>query len=327
MSQAQLTAARNRQRAARGSNAKWIDPSTLMRIKNLDLRAKVVVEGFYSGLHKSPFHGFSVEFSEYRQYTQGDDPRYIDWKLYARSDRHFIKRFEDETNLRCYLMVDRSRSMTYGPTEPTKNDYALTLAATIAFFLSLQRDAVGLMTFADRVIGYIPARYRPGHFRRMLSELEREPTGRTTNLNLPLERIAQLARRRGLIVLISDLLAPLEELDTKLSYLRSIGHDVIVLRVLDRTELDLGLEHPTMYVDAESGKRLYVDPRDARQSYRQKFDEHADAIALTCNRLGIDLQTLITDEPLESALFRFLFARGRRLSRSTRLHSVQQGVR
>src|SRR5215470_15631530 len=173
-----------------------IDPKTLMSIRNLELRARVVVEGFWNGLHRSPYHGFSVEFSEYRQYTPGDDPRYLDWKLFARSDRYYIKRFEDETNLRCHLVLDTSRSMGYGTIGYSKIEYARTAAATVAYFLATQRDAVGLVTFEDRIVEYLPARYRPGHLRRILALLEREPAGRATDLAGPIEELAATVRKR-----------------------------------------------------------------------------------------------------------------------------------
>src|SRR3954471_6773350 len=167
----------SRSEPQRGSAASFIDPPTLMRIKSLQLRARIVVQGFLSGLHRSPHHGFSVEFSEYRQYTPGDDLRYLDWKLFARSDRYYLKRFEDETNLRCYLLVDLSRSMGYGSLAYNKAEYAKTAAATVAYFLSLQRDAVGLVTFDAGIQEYLPARYRPGHTHRLMVALERSPAG------------------------------------------------------------------------------------------------------------------------------------------------------
>src|SRR3954466_2245700 len=210
-----------------------IDPQTLMRIKSLQMRARVAVEGFIKGIHRSPYHGFSVEFSEYREYSPGDDPRYLDWRLFARSDRYYVKRFEDETNLRCYLVLDTSRSMGYSSGTYSKSDYARTAAATGAYFLSMQRDAVGLLTFEDKITEYLPARHRPGHLRRIMATLDREPAGRATNLAEPLEQIAATVRKRGLIVLLSDLLAPTESLRTRLGYLRSRGHDVVVLRILD----------------------------------------------------------------------------------------------
>src|SRR5688572_33412877 len=203
----------------RANAATFIDPHTLMRIKNLHLRAKIVVQGFLSGLHRSPHHGFSVEFSEYRQYSPGDDPRYLDWRLYARSDRYFIKRFEEETNLRCYLLVDLSRSMGYGSLEYTKIEYARTAAATLAYFLATQRDAAGLVTFDEKIAEYLPARYRPGHLHRLMMCLERAVAGTSTDVTAPLEQVAATVRKRGMVVLISDLLAPIERLQKNLGYL------------------------------------------------------------------------------------------------------------
>src|SRR5262245_24347653 len=207
--------------SGQGRGTTFINPAALMRIKNLELRARHVVEGFLSGLHKSPYHGFSVEFTEYRQYTPGDDLRYLDWRLFARSDRYYLKRFEDETNLRCYLLVDLSRSMAYGSLDYNKAEYAKTAAATIAYFLSFQRDAVGLVTFDAAIQEYLPARFRPGHLHRLLLGLERSPGGTSTDLTVPLAQVAKMARKRGLVLLLSDLLAPMERLETHLGYLRS----------------------------------------------------------------------------------------------------------
>jgi uncharacterized protein (DUF58 family) len=283
-----------------------------MRIKSLQMRARIAVEGFVKGIHRSPYHGFSVEFSEYREYTAGDDTRYIDWKLFARSDRYHVKRFEDETNLRCHLVVDTSRSMGYGSTGYTKSDYARTAAATIAYFLSRQRDAVGLATFEDRITDFLPPRHRPGHLRRMLGMLERTPEGKATDLARPLEEIAATVRRRGLILLISDLLAPIDTLRSRLGYLRSRGHEVIVLRILDPTEQTFPFAGPTMFRDVESGRTIYVDPGTGRSEYLRRFEAHAKEIDRACADLGIELLTMPTDRPLELVLFDLLKARMRR---------------
>ncbi len=300
------------------TNLNYLDPAALMRIKNLELRARLVVEGFLSGLHRSPYHGFSVEFTEYRQYTPGDDPRYLDWKLFARSDRYFLKRFEDETNLRSYLLVDLSRSMGYGSIGYTKAEYAKTAAATIAYFLALQRDAVGLVTFDAAIQEYLPARYRPGHTHRIMVALERAPAGISTDLAAPLEQVARTARKRGLVVLLSDLLAPLDTLETHLGYLRSQGHEVAVMRVLDPAEVDFPFRDATMFHDVETGRELYVDPDLVRERYRQQFAAHAQALRTVCHRLGVDLYDLPTDRPLEHALFDLLNARMRRGRQVTR---------
>jgi uncharacterized protein (DUF58 family) len=298
--------------ANRFAKTSFIDPAALMRIKNLQLRAKVIVEGFLSGLHRSPYHGFSVEFSEYRQYTDGDDLRYLDWRLYARSDRYYIKRFEDETNLRCHLLVDLSRSMGFGSLGYTKAAYAQTAAATLAYFLSLQRDAVGLVTFDDKIADYLPARYRPGHIHRIMMALERAVAGSGTDLAPPLEQIARTASKRGLVVLLSDLLAPIDTLEAQLGCLRSRGHEVVVMRVLDPAEIEFGFAESAVFHDLESGREMYVDPQTVRAEYLRRFAEHASGIARACLRLGVDLYSLATNGPLELALFDFLNARLRR---------------
>jgi uncharacterized protein (DUF58 family) len=302
-----------------------IDPRALMRIKSLQLRAKAAVEGFVKGIHRSPYHGFSVEFSEYRQYSPGDDPRFLDWRLYARSDRYYVKRFEDETNLRCHLVLDTSRSMSYGSLPYTKSEYARTACATLAYFLALQRDAVGLITFEDRVTDYLPPRYRPGHLRRLMGLLDREPTGRATDLAGPLEEIAATIRKRGLIVLISDLLASTEMLRSRLGYLTSRKHEVVVLRVLDPAEIEFDFDKPSMFHDLESERELYVDPQSARSSYLKRFRAHAAEVERTCTVLGIELQTVPTNEPLELMLFDLLRSRMRKSSHGGRRSPAGRG--
>jgi uncharacterized protein (DUF58 family) len=299
----------------------FIDPRSLMAIKNLELRARVVVEGFWHGLHRSPFHGFSVEFTEYRQYTDGDDPRYLDWRLYARSDRYFVKKFEDETNLRCHLLVDASRSMTYGSLSYTKSQYAHTLAATLGYFLYLQGDAVGLLTFADRIRDYLPARHRTGHLRHLMLALERPATGAATDLIAPLQRVIELVNKRGLMVLISDLLAPIDALEKSLTSLDACGHEVLLFHLLDPAELNLAFDAPAMFRDIESGRDLYIDPAAARRDYQKKLAVHCAAIQSSCQRLGVGYHRLSTDRPLELALFDFLrqrMQRGRQLKRTRR---------
>jgi uncharacterized protein (DUF58 family) len=283
-----------------------------MRIKSLQMRAKVVVEGFYRGIHRSPYHGFSVEFSEYREYTPGDDPRYLDWHLYARSDRYYVKRFEDETNLRCYLVLDTSRSMGYRSGPVSKSDYARTSAATIAYFLSRQRDAVGLVTFEDRVVEYVPPRHRPGHLHRLMAVLQREPQGRATDFVGPLEEVAATVRKRGLFVLLSDLLVPAAAVRTTVGNLRAVGHDVVVLRVLDPAEVEFPFATPAMFRDVESGREIFIDPPSAAADYRQRFGAHAAEVRQACADLGVDFEPITTDQPLELVLFDLLKARMRR---------------
>lgn len=297
---------------------RWIDMPTLMRIKDLQLRAKSVVDGFHNGLHRSPLHGFSVEFSEYRPYSEGDDPRAIDWKLYARSDRFYIKKFEDETNRRCYLVVDQSKSMQFGSLSYQKIDYARTLAATLAYYLTLQRDAVGLLTFENDVTDFLTARFRTGQLKRILSLLSKQPGGTSTDLQKPLSHIADIVRQRSLILVISDFLVPAETLRQPLSFLRARRHEVMLLRVLDPSEVELDWKQPTMIHDLESGQELYVDPARAKENYQRKFREHESAIVSMCSQLGIGLTTLRTDQSIEHALFDLLYRQQRDKSGTAR---------
>ncbi|WP_373651859.1 MULTISPECIES: DUF58 domain-containing protein [unclassified Schlesneria] len=280
----------------------FVDPATLMRLKSLELRAKHVVQGFMTGLNRSPYHGFSVEFTEYRQYTQGDDLRHLDWKLYARTDRYYLKRFEDETNLRCLLLLDASRSMNFGSIGYSKSEYARTLAATFAYFLSTQRDAIGLASFASEIIDFIPPRYRSGHLRRLLVSLEKTAEGSSTHLARPLEQITERLNKRGMLVLISDLLAPLETLEVSLGSLTVRGQDVIVFHVLDPEELSFTFTTPELFIDLETDRRLYVDPTAVRRDYLAKFTTHLKSIEGICSRLGLVYHRLTTDTPLETAL-------------------------
>ena len=283
-----------------------------MRIHNLELRAKVVVEGFWSGLHRSPYHGFSVEFSEYRPYTPGDDPRYLDWRLYARTDRYYIKKFEDETNLRCHLIVDHSRSMEFSSLTHSKKEFAATLAAALALFLHQQGDAVGLLTFDEQLREYLPPRHRPGHLRQLMLALENEAQGHSTNLFHPLERIAELTTRRGLIVMISDFLVPLETLEGHLARLPARGHDLLLFQVLDPSEITFAFGQASLFEDMESGRDLYIDPELAQRQYTARIESHNARLKELAARLGIGLTVLQTDQPLERALLEFLRQRAQR---------------
>ena len=290
----------------------YIDPRALMRIGSLELRARVVVEGFWNGLHRSPYHGFSAEFTEYRPYSSGDDPRYVDWRVLARSDRVYIKKFEDETNLRCHLLVDRSRSMDYGSAGITKADYATTLAATLAQFLHKQGDAVGVMTFDGRVREYLPARARATHLRQLFLALDKPAEGKTTDLVAPLEHMLALVRKRGLLVLVSDFLAPLDRLESSLTTLATCGHEILVFHLVDPAEASLSFDAPLLFEDLETARTVFVDPEVARAGYRERFAAHTDAVRRLCERQGIAHHRLSTDEPLELALFAFLKTRQQR---------------
>lgn len=299
-----------------------VDAHTLMAIRNLELRARIVVEGFWKGIHRSPYHGFSVEFTEYRQYTPGDDPRYLDWRLYARTDRYYIKKFEDETNLRCFLLVDNSRSMTFGSLPWSKAQYAHTLAATLAYFLSRQGDGVGLLTFDEAIREYLPARNRPGHLRHLMLLLEKPAAGRGTDINAALNRIIDVVTRRGLVVLISDMLTPVEALEKNLGALAAWGHDIILFQVLDPSELNFTFDKASLFEDVESQRELYIDPAAARREYLRRLEAHNASVQTIADKIGASYVRFGTDRPLELALFDFLRARMERGKHSRRTGSV-----
>lgn len=293
--------------SAHTARQRWfIDPVAIMQIQGLTLRAKTIVEGFTAGLHRSPLHGFSVEFSEYRPYVPGDDPRNLDWKLMARTDRYYVKQYEDETNRRCYLAIDQSRSMAYGNDHITKAQYAQTLAATLAYFLHLQRDAVGVITCGTDSSDYLPPLHRRGHLQQLMQVLEQPSEGRDSLLADGLTRLAGLSHRRGLVVLISDLLTDPQSLDQPLGYLRGRGHQLLILRVLERSEIDLQLPNSSIIRDLETGRELYIDPEQARDSYRTRFQQHALQLNDICQRRGGRLFTVTIDQPLDVALLELI---------------------
>jgi uncharacterized protein (DUF58 family) len=300
----------------------FIDASSIMQIKNLTMRAKSIVEGFASGLHRSPVHGFSVEFSEYRPYVEGDDPRGIDWKLLARTDRYYVKQYEDETNRRCYIAVDQSQSMDYGSVGYTKAQYAQTIAATFAYYLTLQRDAVGVMTCGSATADFLPPRHRPGHLQQLMRLLALESRGTQSNLGESLSQLAGLSRRRGLVVLISDLLTDPESLAQPLGYLRGRGHELLVIRVLDPSEITLDFKQSTMLVDAETGREMYIDPEAARRDYQSRFRSHEAQLIDICHRRAARVVTITTTEPPESALLELI---NRRATIASELSSPKQG--
>ncbi len=306
---------------------KWfIDPNAIMQIKNLTLRAKTVVEGFNSGLHRSPLHGFSVEFSQYRPYVLGDDPRSLDWKLLARTDRCYVKQYEDETNRRCYVAIDQSRSMNYGSLAYSKAEYARTLAATIAYYLNSQRDAVGLLTCGTEAEEYLPPRHRHGHLQQIMSLLGQESGGQDSNLARALSNLAGLSRRRGLMILISDLLTEPDSLYQPLGYLRGRGHELLVIRVLDPTEVDFQMESSSMLRDMETGREIFVDPSTIASDYKRRFETHEQQLLDICHRRGARLVTLLTDQPLDLALIELISSSGSLSSNSMKKRAMQSAA-
>ena len=236
---------------ARANELRYLDPAVLSRIGSMELKARMVVEGFLAGLHRSPFKGFSVEFAEYRQYMPGDDLSTIDWKVYVRSDRYYVKKFEEETNLDCYLLLDISGSMGYASKGISKLEYGSYVAASLAYLMQRQRDAVGLISFDRRVVDRLPVSARPGHLRTLLAMLDRLRLGEGSDVSKPLHDLADALARRGMAVVISDLLDEPEQIIKGLKHLRYRGSDVIVFHVLDHDELTFPFERTTRFRDME----------------------------------------------------------------------------
>lgn len=265
-----------------------------------------MVDGLWSGLHRSPYRGFSVEFSEYRQYSPGDDLRYLDWKALARTDREYLKIFEDETNLRCTAVLDASRSMQFGSRSHTKFEYAKTLVATLSYFLLKQRDVVGLARFEDGITDYLEARWRPGHLKRIFALLSKNADGDSTNLNKSLESLTRLLRKRGLVILVSDFLSDPDDWKTKLGQLSAMGHDVRIIQILDPTELSLDFGKAAYWEDIESKEIIYVDPTVLRKRYQERFATRQNKLSKAFSATGAHHQIVTTDEPLDFALLNFI---------------------
>lgn len=296
---------------ARTSTAgtQFLDPAVLGRIGNLQLLAKTVVDGFLTGLHRSPHLGFSIDFAEHRPYMPGDDIRRIDWRLFARTDRHYIKLFEADTNANFAVLLDVSASMSYGSHTLTKLDYARYLAACLIFFSNQQRDRVGLVTFDHEIVAYVPPSMK--HLETALHQLDRAEAGRPGELAEPLLQITELLRRTGILVVISDFYEDPDAVMEALGPLRARGHDIIVFHVMDPHELEFPFEDASGFEDLETHEQIPIIPTKLREEYRAVVASHIDTLKtrMTANR--IDYTLLDTSEPLDLALFQYLLARER----------------
>ena len=299
----------------------YLDPKTLERIKRLDVRARLVVEGFLTGQHKSPYHGFAVEFAAHREYAPGDDIKHIDWKVWSKTDRLYIKEYEEETNLKCHILLDASKSMRYGEkAEPawSKYDYAATAAASLAYLLQQQQDAVGLVTFDTKVERNLPASAHPSHLKRMLHELELVTPDNKTDVSDVFPSLARQIRQRGMIVLISDLLVDLETLTETLRQFRLRRHEVVVFHVLHHDELTFPFQDNTLFKGLELDRQLHTEPRALRRSYLEVLDTFLERVRKLCATAGIDYVLLDTNDPLDAALSSYLTFRQRTRRKMTR---------
>lgn len=289
----------------------FLDPAIISRIGSMELKARTIVEGFLSGLHRSPYRGFSVEFAEYRQYLPGDDLSTIDWKVYARSDRYYVKKYEEETNLECHILLDISASMGYQSRGITKAEYGSYLAAALAYLMNRQRDAVGLVTFDDRLVEMRPASSRPGHLRSLLVVLNDVKLGKQTNVSKPLHQLAETLVKRGLVVLISDLLDDPQRVIEGLKHFRFKGTDVVVFHLLDNDELTFPFQRPTRFRDLETDEEVMAVPNVVRQQYLDEVQRTIELYRRELKSANIDYCLLDTSEPLEFGLLSYLSRRGR----------------
>ena len=296
---------------ARPGELRFLDPAVIARLGTLELKARTIVEGFLSGLHRSPFKGFSVEFAEYRQYLPGDDLSSIDWKVYARSDRYYVKKFEEETNLDCHLLLDVSASMGYGSRGVTKMQYGSMLAASLAYLMNRQRDAVGLTAFDEAIVSMLPPSARSGHLRSLLVTLDRLTLGSKTDVSKPLHLLADGIIRRGMVVVISDLLDEPERVVDGLRHFRFRGTDVIVFHLLDPDELTFPFERAARFRDMEIGDELMAVPAVVRADYLKELERTIDTYKRDLSSAGIDYRLIDTSEPLEFALMSYLSSRSR----------------
>jgi len=290
----------------------YLDPNIISRLKKLDLKAKLVVEGFMTGLHRSPYHGFSVEFAEHRPYMPGDPLRSIDWKVYAKSDRFYVKQYEDETNLRAHILLDVSRSMTYaGPGAISKLEYAKHLAAALAYLMLHQQDAVGLLTFADSIRRFVPSRSVLRHLRVLLRELETAEAGTATDVGTCLSQVADRIRRRGLVIVLSDLLDEPAQVIQGLKHFRYKQHDVIVFQILDEDERAFPFSDEIGFVDMETGEEVIAQSWVVANEYRKTVADWSDAYRRLCGEQQIEFVPLTNKTPFDRALYRFLEKRSR----------------
>ncbi len=292
------------------NHRKYLDPKVVSKLSNLELIARLVVEGFIVGLHKSPYHGFSVEFSEHRQYSPGDETRYIDWKVYGRTDRYFIKQFEEETNLRAYIILDASGSMAYSSGDNVRKfDYACYLAGALAYLMMMQRDAVGLVIYDEGIRKFLPPRSVKSYLDVILSEIERTEPGNKTNTAKSLHLVAERIKRRGLVIVLSDLLDEQSEVINAFKHFKHKKNELIVFQILDPAERNFDFNVDALFKDMETSEKVMTQSLYIQRDYRRAIDEFIKRYRIECLVNGIDYELMDTATPFDVALFRYLSKR------------------
>ena len=294
---------------------KYLDPKTIARVSGLGLQARLIVEGYLSGTHRSPYHGISVEFVQHREYVPGDDIRHVDWKVWSRTDKYYLKQYEEETNLRAYFVLDASESMSYASGEVTKFDYARYIVAALCYLVLQQQDSAGLVVFDEKVEQHIRASNQPSHLKQLLHVLEQaEPHGKT-DLGSCLHDVAERVEGRSLVVVLSDFFSDVKSVLNGLQHLRHRRHDVIAMQVLDGAELDFPFRDSTLFEGMEELPDVLTDPRALRAAYQREFQAFLTELERGCLARRADYVRLRTDQPLDVALSSYLAHRNKRLRR------------
>lgn len=293
-----------------------LDPATLAQLQGLELRAHRVVEGYVTGVHRSPYHGFSIEFSEHREYTPGDDLRYVDWKAFGRTDKVYLKQFEEETNLICYLLVDASESMSYQSSgaSMSKLEYARTVAASLACLILHQQDSVGLVTFDCEMRDLIRPSSNPSQLKQLTHLLQETEPRQTTDTGPVFHDLAERLKRRGIIIILSDFLDNVESMLDGLRHFRYRQHEVIAMHILDPAEHDFPFQQPTLFRGLEDLPDVMTEPRALRQAYLKEFGTYLKKVAAGCRVQQADYVSMRTDQPLDLALTSYLSTRKHRRS-------------
>ena len=285
---------------------KYLHPEVAAKLGNMSLRARLVVEGYIIGLHKSPYHGFSVEFAEHRAYGPGDEIRHIDWKLYGKTDRYYVKQYEEETNLRSYLIMDISKSMTYRSKNISKLEYASYLTAALSYLMLNQKDGIGLILFDKKIQSFIPPRSTSSHLNTIFSQLDQINPGEDTQIGNVLHEMADRIKKRGLVILISDLFDDFDAIIGGLKHFRYNKQEVIVFHILDRQELNFNFNTRTRFKDMETEELVTTEPWQIRNSYKDLMLEFQDKYRKQCRKRLIDYIPLFTDQDLDIALSQYL---------------------
>ena len=290
---------------------KYLRPETVALLNSMSLRARLVVEGYIIGHHRSPYHGFSVEFAEHRSYGPGDEIKHIDWKLFGKTDRLYVKRYEEETNLRAHIILDTSKSMLYSSAEVSKLSYANSLAASLSYLMINQQDAVGIAKFSEKIDTFIPPKARPSHLNLILSQLDDKDSGNDTQIGMVLHELADRIKKRGMVILISDLLDKPENIMKGLKHFRHQNQEVIVFHIQDRKESEFDFDTRTKFFDMETGEEIVTEPWHIRSNYNELISKLKSNYKSNCRENLIDYVPLFTDQSLDIGITEYLIKRNK----------------